>query len=109
MQTAVRYYADLRTTRGQKAAQEAWEAPTALIALLPNQWIDIRRTAQCETDEGAYLSRVSMDPKIRDAALERDRETRPAPDPNRICPENRNTHNFARAFQSKPTPHRADQ
>jgi integrase len=27
MQTAVRHYADLRTARGQLAAQEAWEAP----------------------------------------------------------------------------------
>ena len=27
MQTAVQHYADLRTARGQKAAQEAWEAP----------------------------------------------------------------------------------
>jgi hypothetical protein len=27
MQTAVRHYADLRTSRGQKAAQEAWETP----------------------------------------------------------------------------------
>ena len=27
MQTAVRHCADLRTNRGQKAAQEAWETP----------------------------------------------------------------------------------
>src|SRR6266705_583300 len=27
MQKAVRHYADLRTARGQKAAQEAWETP----------------------------------------------------------------------------------
>ena len=27
MRTAVRHYADLRTNRGQKAAQEAWETP----------------------------------------------------------------------------------
>ena len=27
VQTAVKHYADLRTARGQKAAQEAWEAP----------------------------------------------------------------------------------
>jgi len=31
MQTAVRHYADLRTTRGQKAAQEAWETPVVKV------------------------------------------------------------------------------
>ena len=31
MQTAVRHYADLRTARGQKAAQEAWETPVVKV------------------------------------------------------------------------------
>jgi len=31
MQTAVRHYADLRTNRGQKAAQEAWETPIVKV------------------------------------------------------------------------------
>lgn len=31
MQTAVRHYADLRTGRGQKAAQEAWETPLVKV------------------------------------------------------------------------------
>jgi len=31
MQTAVRHDADLRTTRGQKAAQEAWETPVIKV------------------------------------------------------------------------------
>ena len=31
MQTAVRHYADLRTTRDQKAAQEAWETPVVKV------------------------------------------------------------------------------
>ena len=32
MQTAVRHYADLRTSRGQKAAQDAWETPIVKVA-----------------------------------------------------------------------------
>ncbi len=31
MQTAVRHYADLRTARGQKAAQDAWENPVVKV------------------------------------------------------------------------------
>jgi hypothetical protein len=31
MQTAVRHYADLRTGRGQRAAQEAWETPIVKV------------------------------------------------------------------------------
>ena len=31
MQTAVRHYADLRTNRGQKAAEEAWETPIVKV------------------------------------------------------------------------------
>lgn len=31
MQTAVKHYADLRTARGQKAAQEAWETPVVRV------------------------------------------------------------------------------
>lgn len=31
IQTAVRHYADLRTSRGQKAAQDAWETPIVKV------------------------------------------------------------------------------
>jgi len=31
MQTAVRHYIDLRTGRGQTAAQEAWETPLVKV------------------------------------------------------------------------------
>ena len=59
MQKAVRHYADLRTARGQKAAQEAWETP-----VVEARFVASRRQQNVRhgmTENGDPLGHVPME------------------------------------------------